>query len=137
MLTRHHSAGRGREIPGGYLKFHSGFGQDPLGTGALQARRSLLQGVRETRYRPRTEPGAYRTVQVRQVMVRGMVAWTVVFVLTFFLPFRVVTISVTSTLTELVPPVSFLLGVPDSTPVFLESFSRLGRLTFFHFRVVL
>jgi hypothetical protein len=30
-----------------------------------------------------------------QVMVRGMVAWTVVFVLTFRLPFSMVTVSVT------------------------------------------
>ena len=76
-------------------------------------------------------------LQVRQVMGRGMVAWTVVLVLTFFLPVRVVTVSVTWTLTELVPAVRFLLGVPDSTPVFLESFSPLGRETFFHFRVEL
>ena len=73
---------------------------------------------------------------VGQVMVRGMVAWTVVLVLTFFLPLRVVTVSVTWTLIELGPAFSFVLGVPDSTPVF-DSFSPLGRWpTFFHFSEV-
>ena len=68
-------------------------------------------------------------------MVRGIVAETVVLVLTFFLPLKVVTVSVTWTLTELGPAVSFVLGVPDSTPV-EDSFSPLGRETFFHFKVV-
>ncbi len=48
--------------------------------------------------------------------VRGIVAWTVVFVLTFFLPLRLVTVSVTWTVTEIVPAISFLFGDPDSTP---------------------
>ena len=74
-------------------------------------------------------------LQVRQVMVKGIVAWTVILVLTIFLPLRAVTVLVTLTLIELVPAVSFLLGVPDSTPVF-DSFRPLGRLTFFHFNVV-
>ena len=70
-----------------------------------------------------------------QVMVSGMVAWTVVLVLTFFVPLRVVTVLVTWTATGPVPPPSLELGVPDSTPA-EESFSPLGRATFFHFNVV-
>ena len=88
---------------------------------------------------PRTEAwagtGGIAESLVAQVMVRGMVACTVVFVLTFFVPLRVVTVSVTWTVTELGPAVSLALGVPESTPA-LDSFIPLGRLTFFHFKVV-
>ncbi len=65
-----------------------------------------------------------------------MVAWTVVLVFTgLFLLSRVITVSVTWTMTEL-GAASFLFGVPDSTPV-EDSFIPLGSVTFFHFSVVL
>ena len=80
---------------------------------------------------PQSEPGA---IAKRVAQAKGMVAWTVVGVLIFFLPLRVVTVSVTWTLTEL-GAASLALGVPDRTPAD-ESFKPLGRVTFFHFRVV-
>jgi hypothetical protein len=85
----------------------------------------------------RSEPEAKRRRQgdSGQLMVRGIVAWTVVLVLTFFLPLRVVTVSVTWTVTELGPAASFLFSVPDSMPS-LDSFNPLGRVTFFHLKVV-
>jgi hypothetical protein len=66
-----------------------------------------------------------------QVMVRGIVACTVVSVLTFFLPLRVVTFSVTWTVTEFGPATSLALGVPDNTPA-EDTFSPFGQVTFFH-----
>ena len=66
---------------------------------------------------------------------QGMVACIVVLALTFVLPLRVMTVSVTRTVIELGSPVSFLLGIPDSTPV-SDSFSPLGKETFFHPRAV-
>ena len=70
--------------------------------------------------------------------VRGMVAWTVVLVLTlclFIRPVRVNTFSVTWT--EMEPrPSPVLMGVPDSTPA-EESVSPFGSVTFFHLSVVL
>ena len=68
-------------------------------------------------------------------MVSGIMASAVVLVLTFFFPSRVVTVSVTFTVTELGPAARVLLGVPDSTPV-EESFIPLGRETLTHLRVV-
>ena len=82
-----------------------------------------------------TRTGANASGRVGQVMVRGMVAWTVVFVLTLLVPLRVVTVSVTWTVTELGPVASFLLGVPDSTPA-EDNFSPFGSVIFFHFNVV-
>jgi hypothetical protein len=70
-----------------------------------------------------------------QVMVRGIVARTVVLALTFFVPLMVVTVSVTWTVTELGPAISLLFGTPESTPAD-ESFSPLGKETFFHLSVV-
>jgi len=49
-------------------------------------------------------------------MLSGMMAWTVVAVLTFFLPLRVVTVSVTWTMIDVVPGASFALGMPDRFP---------------------
>jgi hypothetical protein len=48
---------------------------------------------------------------------------------------RVVTVSVTWTVTELGPAASLVFGVPDSTPA-LDNFSPFKRETFFHFKVV-
>ena len=76
-----------------------------------------------------------RESRMGQVIVNGIVAWTVVLALTFFFPLRVVTVSVTRTVTELGPAASFLFGVPDSTPA-EDSFRPLGKNTFFHFSVV-
>jgi hypothetical protein len=59
-----------------------------------------------------------------------MVAWTVVLVLTFFLPLRVVTVSVADTVIKLGPAAKLLLGVPDSTPA-EDRCSPFGRVTFF------
>jgi hypothetical protein len=59
----------------------------------------------------------------------------VVLVWTFFVPLRVVTVSVTLTVTELGPAARVLLGVPESTP-FEESFNPFGRETLAHFKVV-
>jgi hypothetical protein len=66
------------------------------------------------------------------MMVSGIVASTVVVVLTFLLPLSVVTVSVAWTVIELEPPTSLELGVPDNTPA-EDSASPLGRVTFFHF----
>ena len=67
-------------------------------------------------------------------MARGIVACTVVLVLTLFLPLRVVTVSVAWTVIELGPAIRLLLGVPD-TPI-EASLSPLGSETFFQVRVV-
>ena len=74
--------------------------------------------------------------QQTQVIVSGMVAWAVVLVLTFFLPLSVTTVSVTWTVTETtyLQPVWHLESL-DSTPA-EDSFSPLGRVTFFHLKVV-
>jgi hypothetical protein len=69
------------------------------------------------------------------VIVRGIVAWTVVKVLTFLLPLRLVTVSVTFTVTELEPAARCLFGVPDRTPT-EDSFIPFGRVTLAHFSVV-
>jgi hypothetical protein len=50
------------------------------------------------------------------------------------LPLRVITVWVTCTVTEL-GAASLALGVPDSTPA-EDSFSPFGRVTFFHFSMV-
>jgi hypothetical protein len=63
-----------------------------------------------------------------------MVAWTVVLVLTFFLPLRVVTVSVADAGIKLGPAANLLLGVPDSTQA-EDRCSPFGRVTLFHFKV--
>jgi hypothetical protein len=50
-------------------------------------------------------------------MISGIVASTVVLVLTGCLPLRVVTVSVAWATTEQVPASNFKPGVPDKTPV--------------------
>lgn len=55
--------------------------------------------------------------------------------MTFFVALRVVTVSVTLTVTELRPAARYLFGVPDSTPA-EDNFIPLGRETFFHLKVV-
>jgi hypothetical protein len=64
-----------------------------------------------------------------------MVASTVVGVLIFFLPLRVITVSGTRAVTEL-GAASMAFGIPDSTPAD-DNLMPLGRATFFHFKLVL
>lgn len=57
-------------------------------------------------------------------------AWTVVLVLIFFLPLRVVTVSVADTVIKFGPAAKLLLGVPDST-LAEDRCSPFGRVTFY------
>jgi hypothetical protein len=86
-----------------------------------------------TREIPPARITGHRTIRAAQA--KGMVACTVVLVLTGLLSLlRVVTVSVTWTVTD-IGAASLLFGLPDSTPA-EESFMPLGRLIFFHFSVV-